>query len=205
MQFFLAIILSYLIGSITWGDIVARIKKIDLRQQGSGNVGATNAFRTMGATAGTLVLLGDALKGVAAVLLGNWLISSPLAVNWGILTGVMAIVGHNWPVFSKFKGGKGVATSLGVVIGLTPLALWICLPTFLVVFLATGYVALGSLLAAISYPVSVYLLYGMSYDLLVFALLVAILVFYRHQKNIKRLLKGEEHRFIYKKKDGASK
>ncbi|HEX3046302.1 MAG TPA: glycerol-3-phosphate acyltransferase, partial [Bacillota bacterium] len=115
------IILSYLIGSITFGDIVARIKKVDLRSQGSGSVGATNVFRVIGKGWGAAVLVGDALKGVVAVWLGS-LIGKIHGFDPAIITGIMAIIGHSWPVFMKFKGGKGVATSLGVVVALVPMS-----------------------------------------------------------------------------------
>jgi glycerol-3-phosphate acyltransferase PlsY len=113
LKVFIVLLFSYLIGSLLLGDLISRLKKIDLRHSGSGNVGATNVFRSMGAFYGTIVLAGDTLKGVAAVLLGN-LLGKYHGFDLAILTGLLAIVGHNWSIFARFRGGKGIATSLGV-------------------------------------------------------------------------------------------
>ncbi|MCL6589783.1 MAG: glycerol-3-phosphate 1-O-acyltransferase PlsY [Firmicutes bacterium] len=195
------VILSYLIGSITFGDIAARIKKVDLRSQGSGNVGATNVFRTIGKGWGVAVLIGDALKGALAVWLGS-LIGKIQGFDPAIITGIMAIFGHSWTIFARFKGGKGVATSLGVAVALVPLSSLVALGVWVAVFLAAGYVSLASVSAAISFPVAVYLFYNQDPYRILFALVIAILVIYKHRDNIKRLLNGTEHRIIYNNQKG---
>lgn len=201
---FIIVILSYLVGSILSGEIIARLKNVDLRKQGSGNVGATNVLRSIGSFYGALVLLGDALKGIVAVLLGG-LLGSYHGFDMAILTGVTAIIGHNWPIFSKFRGGKGIATSLGVIIALTPLSLIIALPVFVILLLLFGYVSLASISAAILYPVSVSLFYPHDPYKLTFAICIAVLAVYRHQTNLKRLFKGEEHRILHQQKPEKDK
>jgi glycerol-3-phosphate acyltransferase PlsY len=197
IKFIGAVILSYLIGSITFGDIVARIKKVDLRSQGSGSVGATNVFRIIGKGWGAVVLLGDALKGVVAVWLGSQ-VGNFHGFDTAIITGIAAIVGHSWPVFFKFKGGKGVATSLGVAVALVPPSSLVTLGVWLVIFFAAGYVSLASIFAAVSFPVTVYLYYAHDWYRILLSLIIAILVIYKHRTNIKRLLNGNENRILYK-------
>jgi glycerol-3-phosphate acyltransferase PlsY len=197
-------LVSYLIGSILTGDIVSGLKRVDIRAQGSGNVGATNVFRSMGAFYGVLVLIGDVLKGVLAVVCAN-LAGKVNGFDMAVLAGVCAIAGHNWSIFAKFKGGKGIATSLGVVIALTPISLIVLLPLWLVLFLITRYVSLASILAAIAYPVSAYFFYPADPFKLIFAAIIGILAVYRHKPNIVRLLKGEEHKIIFSKRKDAAK
>jgi acyl phosphate:glycerol-3-phosphate acyltransferase len=193
---------SYLIGSIVTSDIVTHFKKTDLRSQGSGNVGATNAFRVLGSFYGSIVLIGDALKGVIAVLIGKWL--NPFAnFDIAIIAGILAIVGHNWPVFSKFKGGKGIATSLGVLIGLTPYSLLLIIPIWLTVFFIFGYVSLASIIVALAYPIAVSFFYPQDIYKLLLAIIVAILAVYRHKSNLGRLIHGQEHRILYQNRRGA--
>lgn len=201
LKFIGVVILSYLIGSITFGDIVARIKKVDLRSQGSGSVGATNVFRVIGKGWGAVVLIGDALKGVLAVWLGS-LIGKVQGFDPAIITGIMAIIGHSWPVFTRFKGGKGVATSLGVAVALVPSSSLVTLGVWLVVFFAGGYVSLASIFAALAFPVTVYLYYSQDGYRIVLSLIIAILVIYRHRANIKRLLAGNENRILYQNRRG---
>ena len=193
---------SYLIGSIVTSDIVTLFKKEDLRNQGSGNVGATNTFRVMGSAYGIIVLLGDVLKGVIAVLLGKWLNPFP-NFNIAVIAAILVIMGHNWPIFSKFKGGKGIATSLGVLTALTPYSLFIIIPTWLAVFFISGYVSLASIIVAFAYPIAVFIFYSKDVFLLVFAIIIAILAIYRHKGNLGRLLHGQEHRILYQNRRGA--
>jgi glycerol-3-phosphate acyltransferase PlsY len=195
------LIASYLIGSITTGDVVARIKKVNLRGHGSGNVGATNAFRMMGSASGIIVLVGDALKGVIAVLLGNLIGKIPgIGIDLNIFAGICAIVGHNWPIFAGFKGGKGIAVTLGVVIAMTPNVLIVLGPVWVIVFVSFGYVSLASLIATFLYPFTVYWFYPNDIFKLLFTIIVAIMAIYRHKANIVRLVKGEEHKILYQKK-----
>lgn len=204
MQLFVLSI-SYLIGSITTGDIVAHLKRVDLRGQGSGSIGATNVFRAMGWFYASIVLIGDALKGVIAVLLGNKLIGVIGGFDFAILSGIAAIVGHNWPIFTGFRGGKGIATSLGVIIALTTKSLPIVSVVWVISFVISGFVSLASVLAVLFYPISVYLNYGKDYYKIIFALVIAILAVYRHKPNLKRLFQGKENRFLYNKNKGAEK
>jgi glycerol-3-phosphate acyltransferase PlsY len=196
-------LVSYLIGSILTGDIVSGLKRINIRAQGSGNVGATNVFRSMGAFYGALVLIGDALKGILAVVLAN-LAGKVNGFDLAVLAGVCAIAGHNWSVFAKFKGGKGIATSLGVVIALTPMSLLVILPLWICLFLITRYVSLASILAAIAYPVSALFFYPDDPYKQIFAAIIGILAVYRHKPNIVRLVKGEEHKISFSKRKDAT-
>ena len=195
-----AVIFSYVLGSIPAAYIAGRSRGIDLRKHGSGNLGATNVFRVLGAKIGIAVFVFDMAKGALPVLLfprwttlGSWPLTTALAIQ--IACGVAAIVGHVRPVFLKFgKGGKGVATAAGVFLGLAPIPAVIALATFAAVLLASGYVSLGSLTAATVLPIAVYLTSGAS-PLLFVAVVVAVFVFWTHRANIMRLRRGEEHRF----------
>jgi acyl phosphate:glycerol-3-phosphate acyltransferase len=195
-----AVLLAYVLGSIPAAYIAGRSRGIDLRKHGSGNLGATNVFRVLGAKVGITVFLFDMAKGAVPVLffwrwtaVGEWPLSTPLAIQ--IACGIAAIAGHVRPMFLKFgKGGKGVATAAGVFLGLAPIPAAIALASFAAVLLATGYVSLGSLSAATILPIAVYLISGAS-PLLVVAIIVALFVFWTHRANIARLRRGEEHRF----------
>jgi glycerol-3-phosphate acyltransferase PlsY len=192
------ILFSYLIGSILNGDIVAWLKKVNVRAQGSGNIGATNVCRSMGAFYGSLVLAGDALKGIIAVILGN-LLGEAYGIDLGVLAGIFVIAGHNWSFLARFQGGKGIATSLGVAIALSPLTLIILIPVWLGLLLLYRYVSLASIIAVVLYPLTVFFLYRGAVQKLLFAIILAILAIYRHKANIYRLVRGEEARFSLKK------
>lgn len=196
LKLVLTIFLGYLIGSILTGEIVAKIKKVNIRSQGSGNVGATNVYRSMGSVFGALVLIGDTLKGVLAVYIGR-LLGEVFGIDLASLAGIFVIAGHNWSVFAHFKGGKGIATSLGVIIGLTPVSLLAALPVWIGIFLLSGYVSLASVVAAVSYPISVIFLYPNDLNKLLLALILASFAVYRHHSNLKRLFHGEENRILY--------
>ena len=188
---------AFLLGSIPTGYLVARAKGVDIRQHGSGNIGATNVFRTLGKPLGILVFFLDALKGFAAV----W-----LAARFGgpsawppILAAVAAIAGHNYTPWLGFKGGKGIATSAGVLIALMPWAVLAIAVVWFGVFFATRYVSLASICASAALPVAVGALWfygcGGSGPLLGFSVLIAALAIWRHRSNIGRLMAGTEHRF----------
>lgn len=196
--------ISYLIGSILTGEIVARLKNVNIRNQGSGNVGATNVYRSMGSLFGAIVLLGDVFKGVIAVVIGRAM-GSAFGIDLAEVGALMVIVGHNWSVFAHFHGGKGIATSLGVIIALTPASLMIVLPVWLITFILSGFVSLASVLAAIGYPISTILFYSANSYIIGLSVVLAILAIYRHRGNLARLFKGEEHRFLYHNKRGAEK
>lgn len=184
-------VVSYLLGSIPFGMVISKwIRGIDIRSYGSGNIGATNVFRTLGAKPAIIVLIGDATKGMLAVLLGKLLIGG----IWGpVLCGIFAILGHNWPVTLKFSGGKGVATTLGVLLGMLPLVALILFFVWTTTLVITRYVSLASIVSAVILPVLVLLLSGVS-PYLLFGIIASIASLYKHRGNIQRLLKGEEYK-----------
>ena len=184
-------VLAYLVGSIPSGLILGKLFwHTDLRKYGSHNIGATNAWRTLGKVPGIIVFLADSLKGQAGVLLGLSLVGTPLAA---VIGGLLAIVGHSFSLFLRFHGGKGVATSLGVLtmlmgnVTLIVFALW-----FTIVYM-TRYVSLGSVIAGVLTPILAALFaYPMEY--IVFTVIAAFLVIVRHHENIKRLMDGTENK-----------
>jgi glycerol-3-phosphate acyltransferase PlsY len=192
----LTALFSYLIGSIPTAFIFGKLMKgIDIRQHGSGNVGATNAFRVLGKGPGTVVLLIDIVKGVfAVVLIAGFLYPD---VNGWILAAVAVVVGHNWTCFLQFKGGKGIATTLGVLIGLTiaipeiRLAVLLCVFSWVLCFLITAYVSVSSILAAVLLPVLM-IVVGAPFSIILLSILFCLLTVFRHRPNITRLLKGQE-------------
>jgi len=200
MKELLLIILAYLIGSIPTALIISKkFFGIDIRDFGSGNMGATNAFRVLGPKYGTLIMVLDVLKGIFAVglfyFLPYYLTNELERTNFMMGLGLAAVIGHIFPVFANFKGGKGVATLLGMLIAVQPIVAVCCIGVFLFVLFLTRYVSLSSILGAIMLPVCVLWIWNeheLSYR--AFALLVALLVIITHQKNISRLLKGAESR-----------
>ncbi len=203
----LAIVLSYLAGAIPLGYVIGKLKGINIRDHGSGNIGFTNALRVMGVGPGVLVLLADVGKGVAAVLAISQLgamQSNALTPYIRELCGGFAMAGHVWTVFLKFRGGKGVATSLGIFTslfwqgGLISLAVWI------IIVAITRYVSLGSILLCISFCVACFIVNGQYiWGMRVLALVVTVIVIYRHKGNIQRLIKGEERKLGQREKSGV--
>ena len=197
---------SYLVGSFPTAFIFGKVLKgIDIREFGSGNMGATNAFRVLGKLPGTLVLVIDMIKGlVPVVFLAGWLTPG---VEGRILAAVAVVCGHNWTCFLGFKGGKGVATSAGVLIGLTvalPSVRWpvgLCLLSWVACFLATAYISASSIAAAVLLPVFM-IIFTAPFPVILLSILFCILVVIRHQPNIHRLLNGQESRvpFLFHKK-----
>ncbi len=201
---FLGIIISYLIGSVPTAYIFGRLLKgVDIRQFGSGNVGATNVFRVVGKFPGLVVLLIDILKGFVCVtyVASFFMYAAPFTRPelYKVLIGLAAIAGHNWPLFLKFKGGKGVATSAGVVIGLIPNIFWLGFFVWCIVFFITGYVSLASIIASILVPLFT-LIFGESSEVIIFMSLLCILIVYKHRSNIKRLSNGQEKRISFLKR-----
>ena len=194
----LLIILAYCIGSIPTAVWVSRYYfGIDIREYGSGNAGATNTFRVLGSKWGTLVMVIDVLKGLAAVklaLLLPYYIENDLALtNFQIGLGMAAVLGHIFPIWAQFKGGKGVATLFGLVIGISPWTALCCSGIFLLVLYLTRFVSLSSILASIAFPIFILIIFNVdNHAYRVFAIVVALLVILTHQKNISRLLKGSE-------------
>src|ERR1700719_4507219 len=201
MTWLLIVILSYLIGSIPSGYLVARRQGIDIRQHGSKNIGATNVLRVMGKKWGYLVFVCDSFKGFLAVKLGFLIaahfLQSP--VLGGVIAAIACILGHNYTLWLWFKGGKGVATSGGVILALFPIAIVCCLAlVWIGVFYAGKYVSLASIAAAVALPVAVFLIVAKTgeefWTLFGFSLLSCALAIWRHQANIVRLMKGTESR-----------
>lgn len=189
----LLLLAAYLLGATPTSYIAGRIRGIDLRRHGSGNLGATNAFRVLGWKAATPIFIIDIAKGwFPAAFFPLW-DASPRA-EWALAYGAAAILGHVFSVFVRFKGGKGVATSAGVFLALAPYAVLAGLVVWAVIVYATGYVSLASIAAAALLPPLVFGLRGASPVFWV-SLALALFVVYAHRANIRRLLRGEEHRF----------
>lgn len=195
-----SMVIAYLVGSIPtsvwWGKAFFGT---DVREHGSRNAGATNTFRVLGPQAGVPVLLIDILKGFLPVrVLPNF---SELPVDqspwmwFRVALVAAAVIGHLYPVFAGFKGGKGVATSLGGVLAVHPGAAAICIGVFAIVFLLSRYVSLGSLCAAVAFPIAIISIYReFSAVKIGFAIVLCLMVFYTHRENIGRLIRGEENR-----------
>lgn len=199
--------LAYLLGSIPTSVWLGRaIKGVDLREQGSGNAGATNAFRVLGKPIGSMVLVLDMLKGFLAVNLTHMQsLIEPGSEHYMMLKigfGLLAVVGHIFPVFAGFRGGKGVATVTGVALAIHPLAALGAIAIYLLVFLVTRISAMGSLMAALSYPVWILWVFRSEYlTIRIFSLVVVVLVLITHRSNILRLVRGEE-KSLFRKKEG---
>ena len=201
---------AYLLGSVPTGFLVARARGVDIRSVGSQNMGATNVFRVLGKGPGIFVMLADVLKGWAAIALARSVIHSHFADSVGlnetiapILAGLSAILGHIYTYWLQFKGGKGIATSTGVMVALVPVALFICLVTWVVAFVASRYVSVASIAGAMTLPIATWFT---THDLVltVVTALMAALVIYKHKGNVQRLRNGTENRLNFKKKDIAA-
>lgn len=201
LPFGVAIVASYMLGSIPAAYIAGKLKGVDLRKHGSGNLGATNVIRVLGAKIGLAVFAFDMAKGAVPVLLAPRFLPAS-SLPWGsptiaaILCGIAAIVGHVRPLYLGFgKGGKGVATAAGVFVALAPLPTLLALLIFAVVLLTSGYVSLGSLTSALMLPILLAITIGVQSPVFVISALVCLFVFWTHRANIARLRNGEEHRF----------
>lgn len=201
MYFTGGLIAAYFLGSIPTAYVFGKLlKKIDIREYGSGNVGATNVFRTVGKIPGIIVLLLDFLKGLAAVTLIPIILAkiSPTVTEYSFLyifLGAAVIAGHVWTAFLRFKGGKGVATTAGVMAGLSP---WLLLASFIVwviVFSVTKYVSLASIIAATSLPIFA-VIAGENFYFIVFCAVLCIVGVFGHRSNIRRLILGEEKKIL---------
>ncbi|TAL28915.1 MAG: glycerol-3-phosphate 1-O-acyltransferase [Nitrospirae bacterium] len=186
----LLIIFSFILGSVPFGVIIAKVKGINLKKAGSGNIGATNVLRVMGKGSAALTLLGDMLKGAAAVAIGSYLSVGPAYEG---AMGISAILGHNFSLFLRFKGGKGVATSIGVLLIYSPKVAILTLMIWLFVALMTKYSSLGAIMSFGLLPVNVYL-FDYSKAKLSVAAVIALLILSRHIGNIERLIKGVERK-----------
>ena len=210
MKELLFIVIAYMIGSIPTALIISRrFFGIDIREYGSGNMGATNTFRVLGSKYGTIVMVCDILKGMAAVALYNFLPyylhqgSGLERTNFMIGLGLSAVLGHVFPIWADFKGGKGVATLFGMILAIQPIVAGSCVAVFLIVLYLTRFVSLSSILAGLMLPISVLWIWN-EHEILyrIFALFVALLIILTHQKNIGKLLRGVESRIpILKHRD----
>lgn len=200
LQHLLGLIVAYMAGSIPAAYIAGRlVRGIDLRDYGSGNLGATNVYRELGRTVAVAVMLFDAAKGALPVIVLPRIIEGGDPVLWGIAYGVAAIAGHVRPIFLLGKGGgKGVATSSGVFAALVPLPMLITFLVWAGIIWSTGYVSLASLSAAVLLPLAILVLVGPRTPVLVVAVIVGGFVFWTHRANIGRLRRGEESRFTRK-------
>jgi len=197
---------AYLLGSIPSAVWAGRLfHGIDVREHGSGNAGATNVIRVLGWKTGIPVLLFDMAKGFLAAMLPRLFNLAPqdsaMLVNLQIFTGLMAITGHIFPVFAGFRGGKGVAAMFGILLAIHPPVTLLCLGVFMVFFLSTGIVSIGSMAAGIAFPILLLTFFKTpSVFFRIFSVVVAVALLITHRKNIRRLLKGEEKRLFGKKK-----
>jgi len=202
----LIILFAYLIGSIPTSVWIGKyFYGVDVRDYGSGNAGATNAMRTLGAKAGILVFIIDMLKGYLSVrllyLTHFYIPETGSFVNFQLYLGLAAMLGHVFPVFAGFRGGKGVATLSGVVFALQPYATLYVLLIWIISLLIFRYVSLSSMIAGFSFPVILIFFYRTQYpSLVIFAFILAVLMLFTHQKNIERLIRGQEKKFSLKAK-----
>jgi glycerol-3-phosphate acyltransferase PlsY len=188
----IVVIAAYLLGSIPTGLLLARAFGVDIRTAGSGNIGATNVYRTLGKRVGIMTLVGDCLKGMLPVLAAHHLFG--FSVEWLALTGLAAFLGHVYTIFLRFKGGKGVATALGVFLALSPLSVLAALAVFVLVLWKWRYVSLASITAAASIPVIIALL-DQRPVIILMSIAIAVIVIVKHRDNISRLRAGIENRF----------
>jgi acyl phosphate:glycerol-3-phosphate acyltransferase len=208
MKEILLMMVAYLIGSIPTALIISKnFFGVDIREYGSGNMGATNTFRVLGSKYGTIVMVFDILKGMAAVGLYNFLpfyLTNELhRTNLMVGLGLSAVLGHIFPIFADFKGGKGVATLFGMIIAVQPVVAASCVGVFLLVLFLTRYVSLSSILAGVALPICVLWIWNEHEPIYrIFAVLVAFLIILTHQKNIIKLLRGNENRVpIFRHRD----
>ena len=210
IRFLLLIPAAYLVGSIPFGVLIARAHGKDLRAIGSGNIGATNVARALGKKWAYLCFALDCMKGLVPMLIAGCLVSSPPAIaalSLWLAVGCAAVAGHIFPVYLKFKGGKGVATALGIVLGLYPyytIPGLVAFAVWAIVVLLSKYVSLASIVAAVTFPISLVVAISLSggwtfaslWPLIVVAVLMAGMIIIRHAENIKRLLDGSEAKVL---------
>ena len=207
MLIFIIIFIAYLIGSIpsaVWFGMY--FHKIDIRDYGSGNAGATNTFRILGKRLGWVVLICDISKGIIASTLPYLFSSFYLGYKDEVLilqlcASFTAVIGHVFPIFANFRGGKGVATALGLLFGVNPLAAGICLCIFLIVFFSFRFVSLGAITAALAFPfISYFVLNEDARIMIIFTIVLSVVVIIAHRNNFARLIKGNENKIDIRKK-----
>lgn len=187
----LLIIAAYLLGSIPTGLLLAKAAGVDIRSSGSGNIGATNVYRTLGRNVGIMTLVGDCLKGVIPVVAASYL---GMSDNWIAVTGLAAFLGHIYTVFLGFKGGKGVATALGVFLAVSPAAVCSTLLIFLFAVWKWRYISLASIAAAVAMP-GMIAVFDSRPPIVIMTVIIALLIVWKHRDNIKRLKEGTESKF----------
>ena len=194
---FVAILLSYLIGSLSFGYMLGKMGRgIDVRQYGSGSVGSTNILRTLGPLPAVVIFLLDMAKGLAAVLLGSWLTGSP---TMAMICGICAVLGHNWPVWFGLRGGRGIATSLGILLAFNPTAFLVLLAYGIIVIFIFRYVSLASVTGSALFPLAFWVFRNSAVletnrNIILLSIILALLAFLRQKDNISRLLKGTERK-----------
>lgn len=192
MKTILVIISCYLLGSIPFGYIVGKLfKGVDIREYGSGNIGAANAFRILGTSLASLVIIGDIGKGIFSIYLVQYLnIDSFLIIT---IAGLAVICGHDWSVFLGFKGGKGIATTFGVIVALNPIISILAVVVWVIVIIITRYASLSSILAVISIMLFT-ILFKQPYEYIVLSAIIILLSIFKHKENIERLRTGKERK-----------
>jgi len=192
----IALIVSYLLGSIPSGYWYGRLRGVDIRTVGSGNIGASNVQRTFGTISGIGVLLVDVGKGFIAAYFLSWFTPYPQSDLMRVGCGVAAICGHTFPLFLNFKGGKGVATTFGVLLGLVPISTIFVFLAFAGVVAVTRYISAGSLVSALLFPILIWWRNesGQFHSILILSVFISLVIIIRHRANIGRILRGEENR-----------
>lgn len=198
----ICLILGYGFGCISTGYIVGKTQKVDIRKYGSGNVGTTNALRTLGKKAALITLLGDVFKCAIPVVLVKFLIFKDLsyAELLGLYTALGAVLGHTFPFYLRFKGGKGIAVLVGTILTFDWKIFLICVATFFIILAITKYVSVGSLIMEVEFVVWVAVTRPGDWHMLILSAVFAVLAFYTHRENIKRLLRGTENKIGQKVK-----
>ncbi|MFN3478773.1 MAG: glycerol-3-phosphate 1-O-acyltransferase PlsY [Thermodesulfovibrionales bacterium] len=181
-------LISFLIGSIPVGLIVARVKGIDLRKVGSGNIGATNVLRAMGKGPALITLAGDMLKGFLPVIISSSFLNDTLSIG---IIGLVAILGHDFSLFLRFRGGKGVATSIGVLLAYSPFVAILTILLWIIIVFMSRYSSMGAIVSFILLPLNIYV-FDYSYEKFVISIFITILLLFKHRENIGRLLTGQE-------------
>jgi len=196
LKIMFCLIFGYLFGCFSTGYFVGKLNKVDIRKYGSGNVGTTNALRTLGAKAGAITLIGDMFKAVIPILLVKCL----FFLNYEYLdlialyTGLGVVIGHNYPFWLKFKGGKGIAATGGVMVAFDPLIIAFGLPLFVLSVVITRYVSIGSMAVAVLFPIWIFIRFPGDIHMLIVSLAYMALAFMKHRSNIKRLMNGTENK-----------
>lgn len=206
--FIVCAVVGYALGSVNSSVLVGKFYSTDVRTKGSKNAGLTNTLRVLGKKAALMVLVGDILKGVIAVLLGllfkKWSDGTAISDLFGVAAGTFAVIGHNWPLYFGFKGGKGILTTATVIFMLDWKIGLIVLTLFIIIVAIFQYVSLGSIIGAVAVPV-IALALGHSAGFIIFMVFLAALAIYRHKANIIRLVNGNENKLTFKKKDAEGK